>query len=84
MNSVLADKFVYGSDYPAISPKIWIDQFAQYIEGGFSWGGRTKYFREDSLEKFFRTNAVAAMNLDKLRPELVSAGKFEMLEKAGA
>ena len=80
MNSTLAEKFVYGSDYPAISPKIWIDQFAQYIEGGFAWGGKTKYFRKENLERFFRLNAIEAMNLKKFRPDLVDAGQFEMFE----
>jgi uncharacterized protein len=84
MNSVLSDKFVYGSDYPAISPKVWIDQFAEYIDAGFVWGGKQKHFDFDVLEKFFRTNAVAAMSLDKFRPDLVAAEQFQLNELADA
>jgi predicted TIM-barrel fold metal-dependent hydrolase len=80
MNSVLSDKFVYGSDYPAISPKVWIDQFAEYIEKGFEWGGAHKTFSQDVLEKFFRTNAIEAMNLRKFRPDLIGAANFDVVE----
>lgn len=80
MNSVMKDKFVYGSDYPAISPKIWIDQFAEYIERGFEWGGQHKEFGQDVIENFFRLNAIEAMNLRKFRPDMVDAAKFEMFE----
>lgn len=81
MNSVMPEKFVYGSDYPAISPKVWIDQFAEYIEGGFQWAGKTKYFSEEVLARFFRLNAVEAMNLQKFRPDLVAAADFQMTER---
>jgi predicted TIM-barrel fold metal-dependent hydrolase len=74
----MPEKFVYGSDYPAISPKVWIDQFAEYIEGGFQWAGKTKYFSEEVLARFFRLNAVEAMNLQKFRPDLVAAADFRM------
>lgn len=84
MNSVMADKFVYGSDYPAISPKVWIDQFAQYIEGGFNWSGTTKYFDAENLSRFFRDNAIEAMRLKHFRPDLVDAAKFEIVESANA
>ena len=80
MNSVLSDKFVYGSDYPAISPKVWIDQFAEYIEKGFEWGGAHKNFSQDVLEKFFRANAIEAMNLRKFRPDLIGAANFDVVE----
>jgi uncharacterized protein len=79
MNSVMPDKFVYGSDYPAISPKVWIDQFATYIEDGFQWGGKAKDFDPANVERFFRSNAIEALNLKKLRPELVDASRFEMV-----
>jgi predicted TIM-barrel fold metal-dependent hydrolase len=82
MNSVLPDKFVFGSDFPAISPKVWMDQFAQYVEGGFRWGEKTHYFNESVLERFFRLNAVEAMNLKKFRPDLVEAASFEMVNTA--
>jgi predicted TIM-barrel fold metal-dependent hydrolase len=84
MNSVLSDKFVYGSDYPAISPKVWIDQFAEYIEGGFEWGGKKKRFSFEVLERFFRTNAIAAMDLERFRPELVAAERFQISGLADA
>lgn len=84
MNSVMPDKFVYGSDYPAISPKVWIDQFAGYIERGFEWGGVHKEFSEDVIARFFRHNAVEAMNLRKFRPDLVDAVDFQMFEAEDA
>lgn len=80
MNSLIPEKFVFGSDYPAISPKVWIDQFAQYVEGGFSWGGRTRHFDKATLAGFFRLNAIEAMNLRQLRPELVDAEQFDIIE----
>ena len=78
MNSVQPDKFVFGSDYPAISPQYWIEDFAKFVEQGFDWGGKKRTFREESLERFFRTNAIQAMNLEKLRPQLVNRTKFKM------
>lgn len=80
MNSVLPDKFVFGSDYPAISPQVWIDDFSKFVENGLEWGGKKRYFKQENLEKFFRTNAIKAINLEKLRPELVNRTKFKILQ----
>jgi predicted TIM-barrel fold metal-dependent hydrolase len=64
MNTVLQDKFVFGSDYPAIDPKVWIDDFNATIENGFEWGGKRREFRPEVYEKFMRTNAIKALKLD--------------------
>lgn len=72
MNTVLADKFVLGSDYPAIFPQYWLQDFAPFIEEGFEWGGKRREFKPESLQKFLRTNAVRALNLQKYRPEAVA------------
>ena len=81
MNSVIPEKFVFGSDFPALSPRLWIEDFAQYVENGLEWGGKRRHFREENLEKFFRANAIEALNLDKLRPELANRTKFKILER---
>ncbi|MBB6122967.1 amidohydrolase family protein [Sphingobium subterraneum] len=80
MNSVFPEKFVFGSDYPAISPKVWIEDFSKFWENGLEWGGKVRKFKEENLEKFFRTNAIEALNLKKLRPELASRTEFKILE----
>ena len=81
MNSVVPDKFVYGSDFPAISPKVWINDFAQFVENGLEWGGKKRTFKQENLAKFFRLNAIKAMNLEKLRPELVNRTQFKVVAK---
>jgi predicted TIM-barrel fold metal-dependent hydrolase len=81
MNSVIPEKFVFGSDFPALSPRLWIEDFAQYVENGLEWGGKRRHFREENLEKFFRTNAIKALNLDKFRPDLANRTKFKVLER---
>ncbi len=78
MNSVVPDKFVYGSDYPALTPKDWIKDFSQYFDNGVEWGGKKRKFREENLAKFFRLNAIKAMNLEQLRPELVNRTQFKV------
>jgi len=80
MNSVMPEKFVFGSDFPAISPQKWIDDFSQYAEKGLEWGGKHRNFKQENLEKFFRTNAIKALNLENLRPELVNRTEFKVLE----
>ncbi|MFQ5860468.1 MAG: amidohydrolase family protein, partial [Dehalococcoidia bacterium] len=37
MNTVLQDKFVFGSDYPAINPAVWIKDFDAIVESGYTW-----------------------------------------------
>jgi predicted TIM-barrel fold metal-dependent hydrolase len=81
MNSVVPDKFVYGSDFPALTPKDWINDFSQYFEKGVEWGGRRRMFREENLARFFRLNAIKAMNLEKLRPQLVNRTPFRVIAK---
>lgn len=80
MNSVMPDKFVFGSDYPALSPKKWIEDFSTFYRDGVDWGGKRRMFREENLEKFFRGNAIKALNLEVLRPELAHRTKFKVLE----
>ena len=64
MNTVLQDKFVFGSDYPAIDPKVWLDDFDAIVEQGYVWGGERRDFRPEVYEKFVRTNALRALKLD--------------------
>ena len=65
MNSILSDKFVYGSDYPAIDPTTWIDDFMEIVKNGYVWGNNKKEFRQEAIDKFFRHNAVKLLGLDK-------------------
>jgi len=81
MNSVVPEKFVYGSDFPALTPKDWINDFSQFVENGLEWGGKKRTFKEENLAKFFRLNAIKAMNLEKLRPELVNRTPFKVIAK---
>ena len=78
MNSVVPEKFVYGSDYPALTPKDWIADFSQFFDSGVEWGGKKRMFREENLAKFFRLNAIKAMNLEHFRPELVNRTPFKV------
>ncbi len=78
LNTVTPDKFVFGSDYPAISPKTWLDDFAQLVESGYEWGGKKRSFNEASIAKFLRHNAVKAMNLEQLAPGRASQAEFRM------
>jgi len=80
MNSVVPEKFVYGSDFPALTPKDWIKDFSQFVENGLEWGGKKRNFRHENLAKFFRLNAIKAMNLEKLRPELVNRTQFKVTQ----
>ena len=65
MNSILSDKFVYGSDYPAIDPTTWIDDFMEIVKNGYVWGNNKKEFRQEAIDNFFRQNAVKLLGLDK-------------------
>ena len=64
MNTVLQDQFVFGSDYPAIDPKVWLDDFNAIVAQGIVWGGERREFRPEVYEKFVRTNALRALKLD--------------------
>lgn len=64
MNTVLQDKFVFGSDYPAIHPRLWLDDFDALVENGFEWGGKKRSFHPEVYEKFVRYNAIKALKLD--------------------
>jgi hypothetical protein len=79
LNTVAPDKFVFGSDYPAISPKVWLDDFAQLVEAGYEWGGKKRDFKQESVAKFLRHNAVKALNLEKLRPELAKRAELKIV-----
>lgn len=63
MNTVLQDKIVFGSDYPAINPRFWLDQFDEVVKDGFEWGGRRHALKPGVYEKFVRGNALKALNL---------------------
>lgn len=63
MNTVLQDKIVFGSDYPAISPKVWLDDFNKIVTNGFEWGGEHRDIKPEVYEKFIRTNALKALKL---------------------
>lgn len=64
MNTVLQDKFVFGSDYPAIDPRVWLDDFDKLVESGFEWGGKRREFKPETYDKFLRKNALRALKLD--------------------
>ena len=64
LNTVLQDKMVFGSDYPAINPKVWLDDFNRVVEGGFEWGGERHHIEPAVYEKFVRGNAVKVLKLD--------------------
>jgi predicted TIM-barrel fold metal-dependent hydrolase len=70
MNSVLSDKLVFGSDYPAISPKTWLEEFGVICEQGFDWGGKRRHLKTETIQKFLRDNAQRALMLDLKRPSL--------------
>jgi predicted TIM-barrel fold metal-dependent hydrolase len=63
MNTVLQDKLVFGSDYPAINPKVWLDDFKAIADKGFEWGGEHREFKPEVYDKFVRGNALRALNL---------------------
>lgn len=65
-NTFLQDKMVFGSDYPALHPKAWIEDFEPFLENGFEWGGRKRRFSREVVEKFFRKNAIRALKLNGL------------------
>ena len=64
MNTVLQDKLVFGSDYPAINPKVWLDDYQKIVDNGFDWGGAHRTISPAVYEKFVRTNAIKALKLD--------------------
>lgn len=64
MNTVLQDKFVFGSDYPAITPQNWLRQFRTYAEEGFEWGGSHHVLSAQTVEKFLWLNPIRALGLD--------------------
>ncbi|MCL6648200.1 MAG: amidohydrolase family protein [Chloroflexi bacterium] len=64
LNTVLQDKFVFGSDYPAIDPNVWLDDFDALVREGFMWGGKRREIRPEVYTKFLRQNALRALKLD--------------------
>ena len=75
MNTILQDRIVFGSDYPAISPKVWLEDFRPFVEQGFEWGGKRRYFDPQVIQKFLRDNAIRALKLEKHRPHLLRKGE---------
>lgn len=63
MNTVLQDKIVFGSDYPAISPGVWLDDFRRVVEKGYLWDGERHQLSPGVYEKFVRGNALRALKL---------------------
>ena len=63
MNTVLQDKILFGSDYPAISPKVWLDDFQRIVDKGYDWGGEHHEIKPQVYEKFIRGNALKALKL---------------------
>ncbi len=51
INSRLQDKFMFGSDYPEISPKRWLDEFT------------SQGYKEEVIEKVLYKNAQRILNL---------------------
>ena len=66
MNTFLQDKMVFGSDYPALNPRIWLDDFQTFVDNGFEWGGKRRTFKPGVLDKFLRKNAIRALKLKGL------------------
>lgn len=73
-NSLLPDKFVFGSDYPAVAPEVWLEAFDRMHAEGFEWGGKHHTWKEGVYENFVFYNACRFLKLD---PEalLKEAGK---------
>ncbi|MBI2164894.1 MAG: amidohydrolase [Chloroflexi bacterium] len=63
MNTVLQDKMVFGSDYPAISPKVWLEDFNAIVKKGYDWGGEHHEMKPQVVEKFLRGNGLKALKL---------------------
>ena len=55
---------MFGSDYPAINPKVWLDDFQKIVDSGFDWGGAHRTISPAVYEKFVRGNAIKALKLD--------------------
>lgn len=64
MNTVLREKILFGSDYPPIHPKVWMEDFANLIEQGYTWGGRQRSFDQRAIELVMRDNAKRLLGLD--------------------
>lgn len=65
MNTVLQDKILFGSDYPPVSPKVWLDDFNTFRSTGFEFAGKRHELREQVCDKVLRLNAIRALKLER-------------------
>lgn len=68
LNTVLQDKILFGSDYPPVHPKTWLDDFRHLCQAGYEWGGKRYSFDENAAQKVLRLNALQALGLAQQRP----------------